>query len=195
MPGLFPSCVCPPPGLPQWRKCNHYPRYRPLDGSIGDRYDWTTLCKRSPHLKSWPWNAPLCSFKTSRSVVRTYTRARKKPININIWAGQSPGQTGTVPGTNGTPPRDKTGPVPGTNRPFSLEFHSKIAILSRLSLGQVGVRPWKRLSHKGRQKNVYVFSVYWFFAPNTQAQIVRGSLSLCAGIDLACLPLTYCLAL
>ena len=28
------------------------------------------------------------------------------------------------PGTNGTPPRDKLGPVLGTNRPFSVEFHS-----------------------------------------------------------------------
>ena len=54
------------------------------------------------------------------------------------------------------------------NRPFSNEFHSKIIILSRLSLGQVGSF-LGRLSHKGgRQKNVYVFSVYWFFlAPNS----------------------------
>ena len=40
------------------------------------------------------------------------------------------------------PARDKLGPVPGTNQPFSVEFHGKTAILSRLSLGRVGVRPW-----------------------------------------------------
>ena len=55
--------------------------------------------------------------------------------------GRCPGQTGTVSGTNGTPPWDKLGPVPGTNRLFSVEFHSKISILSRLSPGRVGVRP------------------------------------------------------
>ena len=40
---------------------------------------------------------------------------------------------------NGTRPWGKPGPVPGTSRPFSVEFHSEIAILS---LGRVGVRPW-----------------------------------------------------
>ena len=38
-------------------------------------------------------------------------------------------------GTNGTRPWDKLGPVPGTSRLFSVEFHSKIATLSRFSPG------------------------------------------------------------
>ena len=46
----------------------------------------------------------------------------KKKTNKHKHFGQGrcPGQIGTVPGTNGTPPRDKLGPVPGTNRPFSV---------------------------------------------------------------------------
>ena len=69
-----------------------------------------------------------------------------------------------LPWANGTHSWDKPEPVPGTNRPFSVEFHSKIAICpvcpwhgSRFVLG--------RLSHKGCQKNVCLFCVYWFFAP------------------------------
>ena len=49
-----------------------------------------------------------------------HPEGKKKPININIFGGMVSGQTGTVPGTNATPPRDKMGPVPGTNRPFSV---------------------------------------------------------------------------
>ena len=48
---------------------------------------------------------------------------------------------GTVPGTNGARSWDKPGPVLGTNWPVSAEFHGKIGILSRLSLGWAGVRP------------------------------------------------------
>ena len=65
-------------------------------------------------------------------------RARGKPININTFGG-------TVFGT-------------GTDRPFSVEFQSKIAILFCLSLGQ--------LSRKGHQKNVYVLCVYFFSPPS-----------------------------
>ena len=89
---------------------------------------------------------------------------KKKPININMFGG-------TVFGTNRNRPWDKPGPVPGTKWDPSLrqtgrslvELHSKIAILSRLSLG--GGSSLGRSSRKGRQKNVYVFSVCWFFSP------------------------------
>ena len=48
-------------------------------------------------------------------------RAKKKPININIFGGTVSGTNRNRPwDTNGTPPRDKMGPVPGTNRPFSV---------------------------------------------------------------------------
>ena len=55
--------------------------------------------------------------------------------------GRCPGQAGTVPGTNGTRPWDKLAPVPGTNCPFSAEFHSKIAICPVCPLGRVGFVP------------------------------------------------------
>ena len=49
-----------------------------------------------------------------------------------VWDKSEPplGQTG---------PWDKPGPVPAKNRPSLVEFHSQNAILSRLSLGRVGV--------------------------------------------------------
>ena len=62
-------------------------------------------------------------------------------ININIWAGRCPDEQEPSPGTNKTPPRTNWHPSLGQNRPFSVEFHNKIAILSRLSLGRVAVRP------------------------------------------------------
>ena len=77
------------------------------------------------------------------------------------------GQTGAVPGTNGPPPRDKMGPVPGINRPFSVEFHSRIAILSRLSLGRVAVRPWDDCPARAVRKMFmcFLFIVFFFFRP------------------------------
>ena len=80
-------------------------------------------------------------------------RAREKPININILGGTVSGTNRNRPGTNGTPPRDKLGPVPGTNRPSPVQFHSKSAILS-VCPGAGGGSSLGRLSHKGPQKNV-----------------------------------------
>ena len=68
------------------------------------------------------------------------------------------------PGQNGTRPRDKMGPVPGTNRPFSVQFHSKIAILSRLSLGRVGVRPWDDCPARAVRKMFMCFMFIVFFS-------------------------------
>ena len=80
----------------------------------------------------------------------------------------------TVPGTNGTPPWDKMGPVPGTNWPLSVEFHSKNRHFVPSVLGTSGGSSLGRLSHKGHQKNVYVFSVYWFsFAPKLVSNLGR----------------------
>ena len=81
------------------------------------------------------------------------------------------GQTGPTTGTNrdpsqgqtATPPRDKPAvfcSIPQSNRPFCPVCFFGMG--PGLSLG--------RLSHKGRQKNVYVFSVYCFFlAPKYMA--------------------------
>ena len=75
-------------------------------------------------------------------------------------------------GTNGNLPWDKrdpslgqTGTRPGTNWPFSVEFHSKIAILSLLSLVRIPVCPWDDCPAGAVRKNAYVFSVYWLFRP------------------------------
>ena len=78
-------------------------------------------------------------------------------------------------GTNGTCPWDKLGPIPGTNRPPFAEFHSNIVILSRLSLGWVGVAGTIVL--QGTSENVYVFRVYCFFllfAPNFEGKQKDG---------------------
>ena len=71
--------------------------------------------------------------------VNTPVIGQEKPININLLGG-------TVLGTNRNRAWDKRDPSLGQSitRPWdkpavSVEFHSKIAILSRLSLGQVGV--------------------------------------------------------
>ena len=56
----------------------------------------------------------------------------------------------------------KLGPVPGTNRPSSVfQFHSQIAILSRLSLGWVGSVPGMIAPH-GPPKNVYHMGLLGF---------------------------------
>ena len=46
------------------------------------------------------------------------SRARKKPININIFGGPVSGTNRNGPWDKWDPSRDKMGPVPGTNRPF-----------------------------------------------------------------------------
>ena len=85
----------------------------------------------------------------------------------HFGAGRCSGQTGPIPVANQDPSLDKPGPAPGTNRPVPVQFHRKIAILSRLSLGRGGGSSLGRLSRKGRQENVYVFCVYWFLSSPT----------------------------
>ena len=65
---------------------------------------------------------------------------------------------------------DKLGPFPGQTGRFLLNSTVKLPFVPFVP-GTGWVRPWndclERLSCKGRQNNVYVFSVYWFsFAPN-----------------------------
>ena len=80
---------------------------------------------------NWGCDSP-CPLQSHKSV----GQEEKTPINISMFGR-------TVSGTNGNLCWDKRGPFlgetgtrPRTNRPFSVEFHSKIAILSRLSLGR-----------------------------------------------------------
>ena len=63
------------------------------------------------------------------------------------------------------PSLQQTGPVPGTNRPRSVEFHSKIGILSRLSLGRVGVRPWDICPARAVRKTFMCFVLIGFPPP------------------------------
>ena len=90
-------------------------------------------------------------------------RARKKPININILGR-------TVSGTHRNLPWDKPEPFPGTNRHPSLGQTGGSLLNSTVKSpfcpvvpGTGGGLSLGRLSQKGRKKNVYVFSVYWFF--------------------------------
>ena len=84
-------------------------------------------------------------------------QARK--INIKFWVGRCSGQTGTIPGTNGTP---------------SMGQNSRFLFNSTLKSPFCPVCLWDRwgfalgtIVPKGHQKNVYVFCVYWLlFAPN-----------------------------
>ena len=95
--------------------------------SVGKRGTFQNASKRSQNRSSFigKRGTPL-GENTFWTIPKNLNQARKsgkkkKTININVlWAGQCPGQTGTVPGTNWTPPWDKLGPVPGTNRPFSV---------------------------------------------------------------------------
>ena len=85
----------------------------------------------------------------------------KKNKQKHFGRDSVPGQTGTVPGTNRTPPQDTLGQI-GLSLCSSTV---KSPFCPRLSLG--GGSYLGRLFHKGRQKNVYVFSVYWLFSPPT----------------------------
>ena len=73
-------------------------------------------------------------------------------------------------GQTGTPPWDKVGPVPETNWPFSVEFHNKIAILSRLSLDGWGFVPRTIVPQGPSEKCLCVFC-FFFFAPNYPSPI------------------------
>ena len=67
---------------------------------------------------------------------------------FNLWALR-------VAGTKETRPRDKG--------PFSVEFQSKIAILSRLSLGRVLVCPWDDCPARAVRKMFMCFLEIGFF--------------------------------
>ena len=62
------------------------------------------------------WKSQTSFFQTSTA----FCRGRKKPININIFGGTVSGTNRNRPWDKWTPPQDKLGPVPGTNRPFSV---------------------------------------------------------------------------
>ena len=68
------------------------------------------------------------------------------------------------------PSLGQRGPLPGTNSDPSLGQTGLFLLNSTVKALFCPVCPWDgwgsslgRLSHKGRQKNVYVFFVYWFF--------------------------------
>ena len=93
-----------------------------------------------------PWKCLFCpeilsTINNFQGII--FVISSRQRVNINI-SGRDVVRDKRDPslGQTGTRPWDKPGPVPGTNRPFSVEFHSKIAILSHLSLGRVLVCPW-----------------------------------------------------
>ena len=69
--------------------------------------------------------------------------------------------------TNRNRPCDKRdpSPVPGTNRSFSVEFLSKIAILSCLSLGRVRVSPWDNYLARAVRNCLCVVCLFFRFSP------------------------------
>ena len=80
------------------------------------------------------------------------------------WDGVQDTPCRPVPGINGTRPWDKPRSSLGQPGRDSVELHSKIAILSHLFLGRVGLVPGTIVP---RQNSVYVFCVCWFsFLPN-----------------------------
>ena len=91
-------------------------------------------------------------------------QARKKPINIIFLRG-------TVSRTSRNRPWDKRDPSPGQtgtrpwDKPVFFLFSSTVKSPFCPICGTGGGSSLGRLSRKGRQKNVYVFSVYSFFRP------------------------------
>ena len=67
------------------------------------------------------------------------------------------GQMGPLPGTNWDPS------LVGQTDLFLLKCHSKNAILSRLSLRWVGVRPWDDCPARAVRKMLMCLKVCWFF--------------------------------
>ena len=105
---------------------------------------------------------------------RAPTRARKKPININIFGR-------TVSGTNRNRPWDKWDPSPGQNGTRPWDKPAFLCLIPQSNRhfvpfvpGTGGGSSLGRLSHKGRQKNVCVFSVYWFFCSQLRQQLLSG---------------------
>ena len=93
-------------------------------------------------------------------------RARKKPINTNILGG-------TVLGTNRNRPRDKPGPVPGTNWAPSLGQTGLSLFNSTVKSLFCPVCPWEGwgfvpgtiVPQGPSEKCLCVFCLLFFFAP------------------------------
>ena len=81
-------------------------------------------------------------------------------------------------GTN----RGQMGPVPGTHRPLSVEFHSKIAILSRLSPGRVPSCPWDDCPARAVRKMFMCFVFFVFFPESYESQYKSLKYALCFSV-------------
>ena len=108
-------------------------------------------------------NFPLLKALSAENAVISGKRKTNK--HKHFWRDGVQDKQEPSLGQTGTRPRDKLGPVPGTHRPFSVEFHSKIAILSRLSLGRVPVCPWDDCPARAVRKMFMCFLFIGFFAP------------------------------
>ena len=85
-------------------------------------------------------------------------------------------------GTNRNRPWDKWDPSPGQNGTRPWDKPAFLCLIPQRNRhfvpfvpGTGGGSSLERLSHKGRQKNVYVFSVYWFFRPQNNCSLTIRS--------------------
>ena len=107
------------------------------------------------------------SLQDRKGYLTEGAKSREKTININILGW-------TVSGTNRNCPWDKRGPSLGQIgiRPWentavsSVEFHSKIGVLSRLSLGRMGVRPWDDCPARAVRNMFICYLSIVFFRPH-----------------------------
>ena len=125
------------------------------------------VCLEESHFKFvgcvWAYWGCLPALSVFCPVLSRFARARKKPININIFGG-------TVSGTNRNRPWDKWEPPPGKKWDPSLGQTGLSLFNSTVKSPFCPVCPcdgWGfvpgTIVPQGPSENVYVFYVYWFF--------------------------------
>ena len=73
----------------------------------------------APHVHAWGKISGVDDFDLELVVLDIFQSGKEK-TNKHKHFGRDGVRDKHEPGTNGTPPWDKLGPVPGTNRPFSV---------------------------------------------------------------------------
>ena len=161
---------------------------------VGPAFELVENCCR-PFSHVWTTASPNYRFtvlqRTASGHKLVLFRIRARKTNKHIGRDGVPLNKQEPSWDKQDPSLGQTGPVPGINWSFSVEFHSKIAVLSRLSLGRVGVRPWNGCPARAVRK--MFLSFVFFFSPffTLRSWVAQRFLPAIAMEPQRCLPFTF----